>query len=293
MLAALTVAVVLAAAALAAAVVLVGGWWDAHRVAIARRAARWAPSTEILRRSRRRGLFVRVRLRPGGVFGLELIAGFALVMALGSAVGAVLEDVTHGEGVAVIDHPVARFVAARRTRGLSSFMHAVSLIGGPVGIGVIAMCAAIAFCAARRRWAPLCMVAVCVAGISVIDVVFKAAVGRSRPPLAQAVDTATGYAFPSGHAASATAILAVLAYVLTQGVRSAPVRAATWAVAAAVAAVVSASRVYLGVHWVSDVVGGMLVGALWAVIVTATWRTYGRTAAERRASREHRARMRR
>lgn len=86
-----------------------------------------------------------------------------------------------------------------------------------------------------------------------------------------------------------TEILAVLAYVLTEGVRSAPVRAGMWAVAAAVAAVVSVSRVYLGVHWVSDVIGGTLVEALWAVIVTATWRTYG--AAGRRAPREYRARV--
>ena len=289
-LALLTVVLALVAAASAAAAVLIAEWWGTHQSAIARRAAHCAPSTRILRRYHRPGEFLRDRVHPGGVFGLELTLGLALMMALGGGVGAVLEDVTRGDGIAAIDHPAARFVAAHRTHDLTSFMHAVSLVGGPVGIGILAMCGAAVCSAVRRSWEPLCLVTIGVAGISVIDVVFKAAVGRSRPPLAQAVDTATGYAFPSGHAASATAVLAVLAYMLTEGSRSAPARAGAWAAAAAGAVVISASRVYLGVHWASDVVGGMLVGALWAVIVTTTWRTFRRAVAQRCAPRERVAR---
>lgn len=294
MLAAFIVIPVLAAATVAAATVLGARWLGVHRGTIAAHvhgtANRVFPPG-ILRRDYRHVRFLRERLHPGGVFGLELTLGLVVVLVLGGAVGAVLEDVTRGEGITVIDHPVAGFVAARRTADLTSVMHAVSLVGGPVGVAILALIGAAVCSAIRRTWGPLGLVGLGVAGISVIDIVFKAAVGRSRPPLAQAVDSAAGYAFPSGHAASATAVLTVLAFVLTDGSRRMAVRAGVWATAAAGAVAVSVSRVYLGVHWLSDVIGGMLVGALWAVIVITGWRTLRRAAADHDALRKRTVRV--
>lgn len=277
MLVMLTAALVVAAAVGAAGAVLAAQWLTVHRATIvvnARRAAYRTLTPRLPPRLRRIADLVRARVRPGGVFGLRLAAGLLGVMALSVLFGALLEDVTAGEGIAMIDHPVARFVAAHRTSGLTTVMKTVSTVGSPLGVAAFALvCAGIAS-AVRRTWSPLLVVVAGAGGIAVIDYALKALIGRSRPPVAQAVDTAAGYAFPSGHAASATAILAVLAYVSMRRLRSTVARSAVWAASAAGAVLVSMSRVYLGVHWLSDVLGGMLIGALWATVVVTAWSTY-------------------
>jgi membrane-associated phospholipid phosphatase len=95
-------------------------------------------------------------------------------------------------------------------------------------------------------------------------------VGRERPPSTGWWGAAGGPAFPSGHTTAATIAAGTLAWALTTRVRSRTARATVWAAAAAYALVVGGSRVWLGVHWPSDVVGGWLLGASWvALVVTA------------------------
>ncbi|MCW3813140.1 phosphatase PAP2 family protein [Micromonospora sp. DR5-3] len=104
----------------------------------------------------------------------------------------------------------------------------------------------------------------------------KVLVGRQRPSLLDPVARATGFAFPSGHALNATLAAGVLLLVFlpfTQGRR--PLRWALWVVAVLIAVVTGLSRIALGVHWTSDVVGGWLLGlAVLAATAAAftTWR---------------------
>jgi undecaprenyl-diphosphatase len=89
----------------------------------------------------------------------------------------------------------------------------------------------------------------------------KVLVERARPDLARL----TGYAgtsFPSGHSTAAAATLAAVALVMTRG-RSRQTKAVAAAVAAGLAAIVAATRVFLGVHWFTDVIAGLLLGWGW------------------------------
>lgn len=276
-LAVLAAALVVAAAVGATGAVLAVQWLAVHRATIVvgvRRAAYRVVAPRLPPRVRQCADYMRGRVRPGGVFGLRLTTGLLSVTALSVLFGALLEDVTAGDGVALIDHPVARFVAAHRASGVTSAMKTVSLVGSPLGVAAFALACAGVVSVMRRNWSAMVAVAAGTGGIAVIIAALKALIGRSRPPVAQAVDTAAGYAFPSGHAASATATLAVLAFVSTRRFRGVATRAAAWAAAAADAVLVSVSRVYLGVHWLSDVLGGMLIGALWAAVVVTGWSAY-------------------
>jgi membrane-associated phospholipid phosphatase len=97
-----------------------------------------------------------------------------------------------------------------------------------------------------------------------LDDVIKSLVGRPRPVLGRLVH-ATGSSFPSGHALAATAMFGALAYVLAR--RSRPFsKTLIWGGALLLSSLVAASRVYLGVHWLTDVVGGMLLGAFWVAL---------------------------
>lgn len=106
----------------------------------------------------------------------------------------------------------------------------------------------------------------------------KAALGRERPSWPDPVDSASYAAFPSGHALTVTVTFGLLWWLaVTRGARPA-VRRAVAAVGAVSVLGVGFTRVYLGVHWLSDVVGGWLIGA---ALVALSAAAYGRWGANR------------
>lgn len=142
------------------------------------------------------------RTGPGEkVLVLSLTVGLTAVAAAAVGMGKLIDNVTDGDGLAVLDHPVGRFVAARREPVLTSVMNVVSMVGGPAGMTTMALAAGLLPGIAWRSWAPVTVLAVTVAGVIGLTIVFKVALGRSRPPLAQSVAPADGFGFPSGHAA--------------------------------------------------------------------------------------------
>ena len=164
---------------------------------------------------------------------LSLILGLAAVAVAAVGVGTLVDDVTDGDGVAVLDHPIATFVAEHRAAALTSVMKVVSAVGGPAGMTFLAVAAGLLLVIAWRSWTPALVLAVTAAGVSGLTVLFKAALGRPRPPLVQAVAAADGYGFPSGHAAAAAAVCGVAAWLCSLRMRSWQGRIAVWAAAGA------------------------------------------------------------
>jgi membrane-associated phospholipid phosphatase len=174
----------------------------------------------------------------------------------------------------VIDAGAAQWGGEHATPASTAVLTTVTLLGDTAAVTVLAA-ATVAFETARHglrsRWpdAALFMVAV-VAGQNILSNGLKLLFTRPRPPVVSppattALVEAPGFAFPSGHAAAAAATFAAVALLLGRG-RSWPVRVALAAAAAGMAAAVSASRVMLGVHWVTDVLGGAALGGLWFLV---------------------------
>ncbi|WP_103531618.1 phosphatase PAP2 family protein [Streptomyces sp. SM11] len=113
----------------------------------------------------------------------------------------------------------------------------------------------------------------------------KAAVDRERPQWPDPVDSAHYAAFPSGHAMTAVVSCGLLVWVLRLYGSGPGARGAALGVAVASAVGVAATRVYLGVHWLTDVVGGALLGV---ALVTLTTAGYARYAAPRAPAEENR-----
>jgi membrane-associated phospholipid phosphatase len=89
---------------------------------------------------------------------------------------------------------------------------------------------------------------------------------RGRPDLWAPLATEASHSFPSGHATMATMFFGALALVLRREAHDPLLRAAILAGAAAVILCVALSRVYLGAHWLSDVLAGILLGLVWIAV---------------------------
>ena len=140
-------------------------------------------------------------------------------------------------------------------------MRTITFFGGAMFVaGAFVTVAGLAYLRARNVRLPLFVLASAAGGLALDDIV-KFLVNRPRPDMAPVVE-ALGSAFPSGHATAATALFAAVAYVLTRRLDR---RAAVWVWAAAMfaSALVALSRVYLGVHWPTDVLAGMALGGSW------------------------------
>lgn len=248
-----------------------------HELAAAgMRAAARSPVRRLLAGCEPLAARIRSRVAPGWLFSVSAVFGLSVIALAAAVTGTVVEDVTNGDGTAVLDRPVAAFVAARRTGALTAVMREVSAAGGPVVLAAVTAAAGVLLAVLRRQRGPAVAAAVTIAGSGALTAVFKQALGRPRPPLAGAVAAADGYAFPSAHAAVAAAGFGVLAFLCAAGLRSWAGRAAIWSAAAALAALVGISRVYLGVHWTTDVLGGWAFGACWAAVVITGWTAAGK-----------------
>lgn len=124
----------------------------------------------------------------------------------------------------------------------------------------------VAMTSSSGRWRAAAILVVGVWTTIGVRLVVADAVGRSRPPAGDWAGAAAGFAFPSGHTTAATVSAAVVAWSLSSKVDGVTRRRAIWALGVLFAAGVGWSRVWLGVHWPTDVAGAWCLGALGALL---------------------------
>jgi membrane-associated phospholipid phosphatase len=194
----------------------------------------------------------------------------AVVSIAGGLTFAVLTVYVARIGTAVpgVDEHIHRWVIAHRSGGSAAIARAVTwggvtTIALPVLIGVGAVAAGAGRNVSRRLWSGL--VLACVAGAGVFaGTQIGPPVGRARPPVADWAGAAGGPSFPSVHTAVATLFAASCAWAVAARVGPGWPRRGIWAAAAVYAAAVGWSRVWLGMHWPTDVIGGWLFGLAWS-----------------------------
>lgn len=214
------------------------------------------------------------RLPVSEIAGVALLLGLMVVVALAVGFTEVLDDVLEGDGIVGIDHPVTRWLAAHRDLWLTTALRAVTHAGSPLFLAALALPISVAAGWRCKSWRPVVLALVCGGGVPVVLFTAKALVGRNRPPLPFALVDADGYSFPSGHATGTAAIMVISAWMLTRWlIPGWTGRVTVWAVAIGSAFVIGFSRVYLGVHYVSDVLSGWMLGMAWAgtVMLVGTW----------------------
>ena len=204
------------------------------------------------------------RTRPTG-FALTLTAVAGAVCAWIFAVLA--QDVHTGTGSVRFDPVVERFVVAHRTPWLTPLMHGATLLGSAWVLVPLLSLAAFVMFRRTRSWWPGGQLATASLGVLVLVHVVKDLVNRPRPPVSL-IGEPFGSSFPSGHSAQGVAAWGMLAVVLTTGCRS-RTRILAGAGAGVIALAIGASRIYLGAHWLTDVLGGYTLAGTWLAAVIA------------------------
>jgi membrane protein DedA with SNARE-associated domain/membrane-associated phospholipid phosphatase len=257
-------------------VVVLGARWIARHpdaaLAPARRLARSAPAQSIARRYARQLNFLADRLRPGEAFGLVLTLQLAVLVTAGAAFGGVTEDVLRRNELIGLDSPVAQFLARRREPWLTTTMQTVTWLGS-LAVLIPAALAVGGFAGYRRHsLRPLMFLALTLVGSTVLVQLIKLLVARPRP--GAGLVTALGYSFPSGHAAAAAAGWGAIAVVLMELTTRWSTRVVLATAGLLIALLVGVSRVYLGAHEPTDVLGGWALGAAWVAGLTAALHVY-------------------
>jgi membrane-associated phospholipid phosphatase len=186
------------------------------------------------------------------------------------------------------DTSIHAWAISRRSPAATSFFALMSNIGGPVGLGVLVAAVAIALLV-QRRFGWVLYLGVTVGGASLLNLELKRYFARARPDLAEMLRQAQGYSFPSGHAMGSTVVFGALSYLAFRTTERWSAKAAVLALGITLIIAVSLSRVYLGVHWISDVVAGISAGTLWVVITTMAYETGRRVQLLRALQRERRS----
>lgn len=141
----------------------------------------------------------------------------------------------------------------------------ISELGSALFICGLVACLGL-FLVLRRRYAYLAGLFVSVAGAAGATLILKELVARSRPDIVYQAYLETGYSFPSAHAALAGAFYGFCIYLTWRMIPSQPWRIAGAVFLGALIIVIAFSRIYLGVHYLSDVVAGLILGGLFAFL---------------------------
>lgn len=201
--------------------------------------------------------------------GLHLTVGALLLIAAGWLFGSIAEDVATADTITVVDLEVARWFHAHANPGLTTFMLFVTHIHSVLGITILSVLTGLVFIYKKELYWLLGL-AVSVAGGMLVNVLVKYAFHRVRPNFEDPLLTLTTYSFPSGHTAGSMLFYGVLtAYLMCQ------IRSWCWRVPVVVFAVlmvitVGTSRIYLGVHYLSDVLGAIAESIAWLALSLTT-----------------------
>jgi undecaprenyl-diphosphatase len=218
----------------------------------------------------------QVKTRPLEHFTARSLAGLAGVVAAGLAFGVLLALVRFRFGPLYdLDHGVASSVNGyvSEHEGLLDLIRFVTGIGGPLKVWVVVLAVAILLIRRRARLAIFLVVAGL--GALALDPTIKLLVGRLRPVVDVPVAHAPGNSFPSGHALGSFVVYGALLLVFLPAVAKRWRPVAIGGVATLVV-LIGVSRIALGVHFVSDVLAGWLLGAAWLGVTLYAFRLWRR-----------------
>lgn len=208
--------------------------------------------------------------------GVRLAAGLVAALAVLALFRVLSESVAEG-GTDAFDTAIRSFVNDLSSPAVTSAFRQLTDLGSPRLLVPFTMAAAAGFLWVRRRRAAI-LIVVTMLGVVFLDHSLKLVFQRTRPVPFFGLETPSSYSFPSGHSLASFCFYGALAALLAVRTRRLVLRVLIWISGAAVILTVGLSRIYLGVHYPSDVLAGYAAGFVWVVAVASGDRFFRRTA---------------
>ncbi|HEX8391903.1 MAG TPA: phosphatase PAP2 family protein [Longimicrobium sp.] len=218
----------------------------------------------------RDGLFALLRWIGRHVQGFRAALGVFLALGLtvvlvGSIAFATLANRVMAGRTQQVDEAILRWMGEHGSESLNVAALEVTALGARLVVWMVVLVASAFLWVSRHRWSAA-LLWVSMLGSGLVNMALKSAFNRPRPDVFPWRTPHAGTAsFPSGHAMTSMVVYGTLGFLIGRLMPTRTLKWCTWAVAALVIGLVSASRLYLGVHYPSDVLGGLMTGAAWAV----------------------------
>jgi membrane-associated phospholipid phosphatase len=206
--------------------------------------------------------FLQARLSPEGYLGLHLTVGLLVILAAGWWFADIAEDMARNAGTRLLDERVTAWFHQQATPALTQIGRVVTFFGS-VGFVAVASSGVAIVLGIRKAWYQLLALILAVGGGSLLNILLKHFFHRQRPMLENPLLTLTSFGFPSGHTMGSTLFYGMLAIFVAQSVRTWRWRVLAFWIAAIAVALIGLSRIYLGAHYLTDVVGAIAVGLAW------------------------------
>lgn len=214
-------------------------------------------------------------LGPYAALWITLIVGGFLVITLALLGAEVYQDVVAKDGVSGLDRPALELAKQYRSPGTDAAVTAFTNIGGGIGMPILASILVAWLTYVSRSWRPLILVGGAAAVSVTATAVGKTLMGRVRPDHLDAVPPFEfSPSFPSGHTLNTTVVIGVVVYLMCLQLERAWRRAAVITVGTLFIIAMGLSRVFLGHHWLTDVMAAWLLGLAWVGIVILAHRLF-------------------
>ncbi|WP_029053328.1 phosphatase PAP2 family protein [Sporosarcina ureae] len=180
----------------------------------------------------------------------------------------------HLQTISSFDEPIIDFVQSAESPGLTSIMKLFTTIGSTTSVVLLAILT-LGVLLWKKHRAQAVLFAIVLAGTGILNQVLKFIFKRERPDFNRLIDIG-GYSFPSGHTMMAFSLYTILAYILWRNVKNTGSQVVIIILAAMMIVMIAVSRIYLGVHFPSDIVGGVLASSVWLFASIAFYQRFQR-----------------
>jgi len=197
--------------------------------------------------------------------GLSLLLGMIAAIAMLVFLGWLTDEVLEGDARR-FDEVTRNAVHAFASPTLTTVMHGLSFIGSSLCLTILTAAVIVIF--ALRKWGREArLFALTMIGASLLNITLKLAFKRARPVPFFDLTAPASYSFPSGHSLASCCFFAGLAAILSGRVKSKRARIMIWIAATVMFLLIGLSRIYLGVHYPTDVIAGFTAALIWIVVV--------------------------
>lgn len=227
--------------------------------------------------------FLLNRFSTKGAYGITFTLGL-IIVAVGIWVfGGLLKDVITETETALLDAPLLSYIVSHRQPWLTNVMLIVTSLGDPRFIIPVVVVLGGVFRYWYKNWQATWILALATASAGLFDLLLKELIDRPRPLAVWRLIEVPGSAFPSGHAALAVFYI-ISAYLITRKVVTWHYKVLVWIFGGGMMIAIGVSRVYLGVHWPTDVVGGWMLAVIWAALFIVTTSTIDRLSSKKQSN---------